>query len=82
MPLQKHPYLAITSTELDHDVAWMNVVLSPSVAAVSSLPTPPFILCDDLVHAIEPELPGLELSPSIPSCCQTARNVDPPYCLT
>lgn len=57
MPLARHPALAISCTEPDNDVAWMNVVLSPSVADEPACPATPFSLDESSALTIAPDLP-------------------------
>ena len=57
MLLQEHPDCAITSTERDNDVVWMNDVLSPTAADEPSHPAPAFSLDDGSALAIDPDLP-------------------------
>lgn len=57
MPLAQHPYLAVTRTVPDNDVAWMNDVLSPSAADRPVLAPPPFAVVDGLALELDPDLP-------------------------
>ena len=57
MPHQVHPDLAISSTQPDNDVAWMCLVLSPSLAARPPLPAPPISLDDGSALTIDADLP-------------------------
>lgn len=57
MPVQEHPDQAFSFTEPDTDVAWMNLILSPSVADLPAVRSPALTIGDDLAHAIDSDLP-------------------------
>ncbi len=57
MPAQEYPDIALSSTEPDNDLAWMNAVLSPSGADASSRSATAFPLDEGSALAIAPDLP-------------------------
>ena len=57
MPTQEYPDLAISSTEPDNDLAWMNAVLSPSGADAPSRSATPFPLDDGSTLVLDSDLP-------------------------
>lgn len=58
MPHQEHPDRAISSTNPDNDLAWMNAVLSPSATHAPSRPRPPCRMDDGSALKLDPDLPA------------------------